>query len=388
MKIALIAPTYLPARRANTFQVMKMAQGLVAIGHKVRVAVPAADRRLGRAKWEDLADHYGLRLQFPVDWLAAHPNLRRYDFGLRSIFWARSWKAELIYTRLPQAAALASMLGIATIFEVHDIPQGKIGPFAFHQFVRGRGARRLVVISRALLEDLVVQLGAPSSSPFTIIAPDGIDLQRYRDLPSPRQARLAINQMADFDITLSVDHFTVGYTGHLYPGRGVELLIELAERLPEITFLLVGGEQNHVHELANLVKNKGLSNVILTGFVSNTVLPDFQAASDVLLMPYQYRVEASSGGDISRYLSPMKMFEYLACGRAIISSDLPVLREVLNSESAVLLSPDDVCAWAKAIIELCERSDRRENMSNHARRQARQYTWEKRASRILEGIIR
>jgi glycosyltransferase involved in cell wall biosynthesis len=387
MKIVIIAPTYLPARRANTFQVMKMAQGLAALGHKIMVAVPLANKQLGNVSWEKLSAHYGLECEFPVDWLIAHPKMKGYDFGLRSISWARSWNAELIYTRLPQAAALASVLGMPTIFEVHDMPQGKLGPTVFRLFLGGKGARRLVVISRALLNDLVVYLGAPETSSFSIVAPDGIDLQRYENLPEPRQARTAINQMADIGLSLPVNRFTAGYTGHLYPGRGIELLLELAGQLPEITFLLVGGEPENVIDLRDSLKVKSLENVVLTGFVNNAVLPHFQAASDILLMPYQYRVEASSGGDISRYLSPMKMFEYLACGRAIISSDLPVLREVLNDENAILLPPENVDAWKQAIIALWKDVQRRDGLAARARQQAHQFSWERRACRILEGIV-
>ena len=90
-------------------------------------------------------------------------------------------------------------------------------------------------------------------------------------------------------------------------------------------FLIVGGEPQDVENLRQRVRVIGLKNVILTGFVPNARLPLYQAACDVLLMPYQRQVAASSGGDIARYLSPMKLFEYMACERPIISSDLPVL---------------------------------------------------------------
>ena len=49
MRIALIAPTYLPARRANTIQVMKMAQAITLLGHQVRVVVPDISRQGHRA---------------------------------------------------------------------------------------------------------------------------------------------------------------------------------------------------------------------------------------------------------------------------------------------------------------------------------------------------
>ena len=134
------------------------------------------------------------------------------------------------------------------------------------------------------------------------------------------------------------------------------------------------------------MKLQGLENVLTTGFVPNAELPRYQSACDILLMPYQQYVSASSGGDIARYLSPMKLFEYLACGRAIVSSDLPVLREVLNSENAVLLPPGDVDAWVTALRELQANPELRACLAEKARREATKYTWQARAKRILDGI--
>jgi len=107
-----------------------------------------------------------------------------------------------------------------------------------------------------------------------------------------------------------------------------------------VSFLLAGGEPEDVAALREKSANLGLSNVILTGFIPNADLPIYQAACDILLMPYQSQVAASSGGDIARYLSPMKLFEYLACGKPILSSDLPVLRESAGrAERCVAASP-------------------------------------------------
>jgi len=104
------------------------------------------------------------------------------------------------------------------------------------------------------------------------------------------------------------------------------------------------------------------------------------------MMPYQPRVAASSGGDIGRYLSPMKMFEYMASGRAILSSDLPVLREVLTSQNALLLPPEDVVVWVTALQELRQNPHLRNGLAEQARRDVVRFTWESRAKRVLEGI--
>ncbi len=376
MKIAIAAPTHLPARRANTLQVMKMAQAMAALGHTVRLAIPG--RLSEPVAWEALAAQYGLSRQFPVDWLPARRLLRSYDYGLHTLLWARQWNADLLYTRLPQAAAAAAQWGMPVILEAHDMPHAGMGGWLFRKYLRGRGARRLVVITHALADDLANRFGSLAGAPFTLVAPDGVDLERYTDLPAPEQARLMLPAFQS--------GFTAGYTGHLYPGRGAEIILEMAAAVPDMNFLLVGGEPGDVERLRSTTQAKNLSNVYLVDFVPNAELPRWQAACDVLLMPYQPHVSASSGGDIGRYLSPMKLFEYLACGRAILSSDLPVLREVLNDENALLLSPQDISAWVHALQALRADPERRAALGSRARQDAVRYTWEARAAAILSGL--
>jgi glycosyltransferase involved in cell wall biosynthesis len=153
-----------------------------------------------------------------------------------------------------------------------------------------------------------------------------------------------------------------------------------------VVFLLAGGELQEVERLRERAYDQQLTNMIFTGFLPNAALPYYQAACDVLLMPYQQQVAASSGGDIARYLSPMKLFEYLACGRPILSSDLPVLQEILNPSNAVLLPPGDVSAWVRAIQELRLEPERSARLGEQARLDASRYTWEGRAAQILEGL--
>jgi glycosyltransferase involved in cell wall biosynthesis len=81
----------------------------------------------------------------------------------------------------------------------------------------------------------------------------------------------------------------------------------------------------------------------------------------------------------------MKLFEYLACGRTILSSDLPVLREVLNPDNAVLLDPEDIESWSTTLRLLQNDPQRRKILGEHARRDASLYTWEARARAILAG---
>lgn len=375
LKIALLAPTTLPSRRANTIQVMKMAQGIYAAGHGVCVIAPRAPAAgWTEPTWAELAAHYGLREVIDVTWVPVTPRLRSYDFGFPALRQAQAWGAQVIFTRHPQAAAIASLYGLPTVLEIHDFPQGMAGPLLFRAFLRGNGARRLVSISQALLDDLTRRFTIPAGL-STLVAPDGVDAERYAGLPGAAESRSALGLP---------ERFTAGYTGHMYAGRGVDHILKIAAALPEVTFLLVGGNPVDVERCR--AKAAGLTNVVITGFVPNADLPLYQAACDTLLMPYQRKIAASSGGDIAAYLSPMKLFEYMACGRAILSSDLPVLREILNEGSAVLLPPDDVAAWVRALQDLRSRPAQAEALSRTARQDVQVHTWQARAERIFDGL--
>jgi glycosyltransferase involved in cell wall biosynthesis len=237
----------------------------------------------------------------------------------------------------------------------------------------------LVAITRALADDINTKYNVPNQPGFTVIAPDGVDLDRYKELPAPRKARQLLGLP---------QRFTAGYTGHLYPGRGIGLILRVAARLPEFGFLVVGGEPEDVTRLKTQVDDGGLNNVAVFGFLSNKELPLYQAACDALLMPYQIRVAASSGGDISRYLSPMKMFEYLASARAILASDLPVLQEVLiHEENALILRADDEAAWDKALRKLSADPDYKARLGAGARESAQKFSWTARVEKILGDLI-
>jgi glycosyltransferase involved in cell wall biosynthesis len=290
---------------------------------------------------------------------------------------SRRWRADLFYVYPYQAAALLSRMGAPTVLEVHDRPSGGAGPRLFRAFLRGRGARRVLPITEALRSSLEREYGDRLRPPFAVVLPSGVDLAAYDDLPPAAEARAALNLP---------EAFTASYAGHLYPGRGIELMAELAARNPGISFVWAGGRAEHVAEWTSRLEARGISNVRLLGFVPNAELPVVHAASDVLLMPYARRIAVSSGGDTAAFASPMKAFEYMAAGRAILASDLPVFGEVLHPGNAVLLPPEDVDAWNAALQAIRSDGTRRRNLGSQARLEAAAYDWKRRAEKAIDGL--
>jgi glycosyltransferase involved in cell wall biosynthesis len=374
MRIAAITNSRIPSLTANSIQAMKVCQALSAIGHTVRIFAP---RETDMASPDALRQHYGLHLSPDLELLPSIRRLKRFDFILHAQSAARKFNAELIYTWLPQSAVLGLWRGYPVILEMHADVTGHLGPWWLRQFWKSQGRKRMTVTARALQKALERSAGFGFENGAVLIAPNGVDFEKYENLPDPSSARRQLNLH---------DGLTVGFTGHIYPGRGADLLFELAKQLPQVHFLWVGGTPELVSHWQTQLGLSHLKNVTMTGFVEHSRIPFYQAAADILLMPYGRSISASSGQDIVEVINPMKMFEYMASGRAIVSADLPVIREVLNEKNAVFCEPGNVNEWKSTVETLLADEKRCKALGVQARKDAERYTWTERARRILDGF--
>jgi glycosyltransferase involved in cell wall biosynthesis len=202
-----------------------------------------------------------------------------------------------------------------------------------------------------------------------------VELERFASLPDPVTARRQLGLR---------EASTVMCTGHLYAGRGAELFIALARAIPDAHFVWVGGRPEDIEFWRGRTDANHIYNVTFVGFIPNGSLPLYQAAADILLMPYGRSIMGSSGtADSSGVASPMKMFEYMATGRAIASAYLPVILEVLNETNAVFCKPDDIHSWKSALERLLGNEDLRTQLGAQARQDVQGYTWVARAQGIM-----
>lgn len=374
MNIGCIAASFVPSNTANSIQAVKAVHALKDLGHDVQLFIPGDVE----VSWEELKRQYGLKQPFEIRWIRENLAFRRYDFAIKSVREATKIRPDLIYTWVLQAAVLALWRGIPTILELHDRVTGQLGPWLFRRFWKSKTPHRVLTNTRALRESLISEMSIHPLPGEIIVSPNGVELERYQNLPSPSEARKALNLPAGF---------TAGYTGHFYTGRGMGLMAELAKELPNIHFLWVGGAEPDIALWEKQLQVDGIKNVTLTGFVDNAVLPTYQAAADVLLMPYGSAIAGSGGGDTAEIASPMKMFEYMAAGRAIISSDLPVIHEVLNENMAAFCPPEDINHWKVTLVDLWNDESRRARLGKKARRAVEEYTWHARAQRALREFV-
>src|SRR5215216_6059407 len=168
MNIVAIAGSTIPSDTANSLQVMKACQALVQIGHRVTLLVPGATN--AKTSSVDLQKHYGLQRDFPIEWLSSSS---RRKFTWDSVRRARTLNADLIYTWFPQSAVFGLLNKLPVIFEIHIQPTGVFGPLWHQAFAKLPGSKRLVSITRALVDVLEHDFHLHFPPEEMVIAPNG-----------------------------------------------------------------------------------------------------------------------------------------------------------------------------------------------------------------------
>ena len=372
--LAYLTASRIPGRAANSIQVIKMAQALLTFDPSLMMI---AVRSEGDASPEALRTHYGVVHLPAIDRLSAPGRLGIHAYNFRAARLARRRGADLVLSRSIGAAAITAGMGLPTVFECHAPPQGFERRY-WRYLLNGRGFRRVVVISHALRRILIEQ-HPEAADVDLVVAPDGVDMDRFDGLLTPEQAKRESGRDSG--------RLVAGYAGHLYSGRGIEVILALAARLPEWDFIVAGGDDADVEAAAKSMGERRLGNVEFWGFVPNAELPRRLAIADVLLMPYQRRVAVRGGRlDSAEWMSPLKTFEYMAMGRAIVASDLPVLREVLDDTTARFVAPERAGEWEATLRELADER-LRTRFALAARARAGRFDWRRRARLMLEGLM-
>jgi glycosyltransferase involved in cell wall biosynthesis len=234
-----------------------------------------------------------------------------------------------------------------------------------------RAADRVITVS-GILRRQVIALGVP---PERVVAMhNGVDSERFHPGIDGQPVRTRLG--------IGADEVVVGFVGTFAAWHGVDLLIEaalsLATSSPRLRFLIVGGRpgEPRFDAARRQVAEAGLDErILMIGQVPFSEVPTYLAAMDIGTIPWA-----------TDYGSPMKIFEYMAMGRALIAPDLEVLREVLvDGDNALLVPRDDVRAFALAIQRLESDPALRRSLGQAARRDAvDRHDWRHHAKLIEE----
>ena len=362
-----------PASMAHNLQIMHACGGFARAGIATTLVLPR-DRGTPRdiaSQPGGLHNWYGVPRSFDIAWcynLSPFARARHHTYVPLAAAAAVALRVRLAYTRDKWIAAALAGLAIPTTYELHNLNPGtNRGIRVVIRLARAGRLLGIVCISQALADEMIRQ-GCPPQTLF--VAHSAVDLERFGTRVDSAVARRQLG--------LPLDRPVVCYAGNLHHDRrGIETLLACAALLPEAYFTIVGGQP----ELVAAARARAAANCHFTGHVANDKVPAYLFAADALLMPY------TTATPHHRYISPLKLFEYLAAGRPIVASDFPVLREVLADEqTALLVPPAAPAALAAAVRRLLADPALAGRLSANGLELARRNSWLARQQRIL-GFI-
>lgn len=373
MRIAYLASSCIPSRTANSIHVMKMCNALSHHGHAVRLVVPKHTACIEAGVGNPFV-YYGVDESFELckrPWLEM-PG-RAFAYAFFAAMAAREWNAELVYGRNVIALFFAALLGMPIVFESHSPIEGEIAVVRriFARLMRFKKFKGLVVITEALKRHYEERWPVLRGR-ITVVA-DAADPVDDRHRPATLQGRPGVMR--------------VGYVGNLYPGKGMEVISRLAPLCKWADFHVVGGGSSDLGRWSSVCE--GVDNLFFYGHIPPSEVAGYVMAFDVVVLPNQPSVisHGEVGKEIGMWTSPLKLFEYMAAGKAIVASDLPVLREVLqDGRNSLLCDPLDSEQWQIALEKLRDDSQLLGRLAFAAKSEfSERYSWYQRAKKIISN---
>lgn len=388
MKVYYISPSLMPSRTANSIHVIHMCASLAQLGNEVTLFVQRsiADRKDLK---NVLEDYYGVNLDNVCLVSCFSTSLRAVNIRIALLFIAKSiftgitpGTAGLVISRnLYASVVLRCLYRCHFIFETHTLEPSGYRKF-FQKILLQYSRSKTVVISHALKDLLSSWHGLPSVK-AAVLHDAAVNKFKKPFLPEEKQRiRRKIFSNSDREGYRSL----VGYFGHLYIGRGIEIVQGLAKKHPDLMFLIFGGNEGDIEKYRS--ENK-TPNLYFMGYIPPSLAPEAMGMMDILLMPYQKKVSIGVPcEDTGRWMSPLKMFEYMASGVPLIASSLPVLEEVLRDKHNCLLAvPDDAESWSGCVDMLLADRNLAKQIAAIARAEYEQeYNWKERARQIMELV--
>jgi glycosyltransferase involved in cell wall biosynthesis len=170
------------------------------------------------------------------------------------------------------------------------------------------------------------------------------------------------------------------YAGQLYPWKGVDVLVEAMTDVPDAKLVILGGLDGEADwkRIRALVDARGLSGrTEMPGTVPQVRVAEELRRAAIVAVPFLRSTMTE------RHTSPLKAFEAMAAGRAIVATDLPSSREFLrDGENARLVPPGDAFALSSALQQLLAEPTRAEQLARAAYAEAPRYSWDARAQAL------
>lgn len=374
MKIAYVANSRFPSEKAQSDQVMAMCSAFAELGHEVELFVP--DRKPIMS--EDPFEYYKKKKTFGFKRVRCFDTLKWPWLG-KIALWIQtytfirnlrphlaSFAPDVVYSREPYVFAFAGIPG-KRIWESHTVHKSRWA----QKFLKKLSA--VVTLTKAS-KDRIVNMGVSADN--VLVEPDAVDPKLFEGMPSREDARSILGITSNTYVFLYTGKFlTMGMQKGL--DESIEAITKLRENGRDAVLLAVGGTDQDMKHYANAINREGIQ---LIEHQPQQKLKTYYAAADALLMPFPYTEH------YAYYMSPLKLFEYLASNLPIIATDLPSVREIIDETSSFIAIPGDVPSLIAEMERVMDNFEEAHERARAALQLSGRYTWNERARRICTWI--
>ena len=231
-------------------------------------------------------------------------------------------------------------------------------------------ANKIIVVSN-VLKDYLLTMGVPEEK--IAVIPNGADGKMF----NPAISGTNIREKYDLE-----GKKVICFSGSLdQPWQGIDEILKSAQMISSIDstiqFLIIGDIRGQ-----NEMFKSAPNNIIFTGAVTHSNVPAYLATADVLVASYKLKEEFKKVGF---YNSPVKLFEYMAMGKPIITSDIGQISEVIEHEkTGLLIESGNYKELVNSVLKLVENRQLRDKLGSNARVEfEKSYTWEMNAKKVI-----
>ena len=363
-KVIYLSDFSLPNKSAYAVHVIKMCEAFVANGFNAQLIVNNIN-----TNFYSIKKKYNLYKNFKILGLQkfkANTFFTRFQNAYKIFFILRKSKADLIISRNILASLLLSFFNIKNLLEIHTELKGftKI-IFHFTYKIIKKDNLKFIFIHNKLNDHFKI------NKKNYIVLDDAVKIEDF----SKFKKKSKNNKRKKFV-----------YTGSFVNGKGVEIIIRLANIFKNHDFILYGNIDTM--SLDNYNKCNFTKNVSLNEYTDYNKIPLILSNADYLLMPYEKKIGVLiSNLNVSKYISPLKMFEYLAAKKIIFATKQPSYNHILKDNfNSIILELNDLQNWKKRITDVINNPLKYKMLKINAFNTAKKYTWKKRCL-IIENFF-
>ena len=389
MKILYLTLEDISLHKGSVVHIREIVSGLHARGHTVGLLA----RNRGGIKETDFCFY---NLQPTSSWWGPVKRLQTSTYLLSSLFlffslWYLLPRYEVVYARDFHTVLIAWMprwvFGKKLVYEINGLASEEVklkgnsyGVRLFSMLIRG--AERMATLSADLIISVTPQIASYLVTRFHVspsrveIVGNGVDPEKFLPIRDPAL-------LNDWRKRLGIEEKdrVIGFVGNLAPWQGIDILIEsalhLLSRMEELKFLIVG-DGVMKPRLLTRVTEQGLGRAfIFTGMMSYETVPVLINLTDICVAPFIARRNKETG------VSPLKVFEYLACGKPVIASRIEGLEVIERTGVGILVDPEDPADLERALLKLLNDPQLCREMGRRGVEVAREeFSWESRVATI------